>query len=710
MDQNDPVVRIYYGLEDGGFSQQDWNNSFVDVNGGSPVVLGDFNLTITGLTPGERYYFRAFAQSADGVDWSSGDPEVISCLLGYWRMDETNGSVLIDSIAPFHNAGLSVLEENRTRTTGYLGRGIYLSGNPDYVNLDLNNTGYLEQSFDGRSVSIWIKPDQEFYTGPTVTKYESLVGYYNFDNQVGSKVNDLSINESLADLINGSSLTSGQYGQSLNLDGTNDKVTIPTSGGMASLNQGSHTISMWIKPNQVNTGTYTAGRLHAHGFLRGIDNIYYTNIETMLALTPSGSNYLTSGPGNRAGFNNDSDYRNAGIGITRNDQYLSLFNGVFFAPSTGTYQWEIRGNDDRGTIWLDLDQDGVFEINGDFGSEQLVYQPQCCGTKSTNINLVSGYYRIAIAHGEGGGGSNQEAYFKTPGGGPTSLTKIKPSDQPTLFMTENQKTIMSRGDLRLLFDGDNNLVYEHADQSGSVTVSTANPINQGNWVHVAVSVDYDAGKLALYQDGQLSNETFLSNGAPIELSSAIPWVMGGNQVTWGDFFQGQIDDLRFYSSSLSPTEIMDIFNNDVSGSSPAARKNQVLYDEGTQNTGLSIALDDQGIVQARIGDQGSVSTVFSENSIRDGAWHHLVVTFGDSPKAFKMYLDGQLMNQPVIHSSGVISLHLDDPSLGAISGSLPEWFYKGFLDDLEFMSEVWMQLRSSMFLRVILPTTDISTS
>ena len=226
---------------------------------------------------------------------------------------------------------------------------------------------------------------------------------------------------------------------------------------MASLNQGSHTISMWIKPNQVNNGTYTEGRLHAHGFLRGIDNIYYTNIETMLALTPSGSNYLTNGPGNRGlDFNNNSDYRNAGIGITRNNNYLSLFNGVFFAPSTGSYQWEIRGNDDRGTIWLDLDQDGAFEINGDFGSEQLVYQPQCCGTKSTNINLVSGYYRIAIAHGEGGGGSNQEAYFKTPGGGPTSLTKIKPSDQPTLFMTENEKTIMSRGDLRLLFDGDNN--------------------------------------------------------------------------------------------------------------------------------------------------------------------------------------------------------------------------------------------------------------
>ena len=50
----------------------------------------------------------------------------------------------------------------------------------------------------------------------------------------------------------------------------------------------------------------------------------------MLALTPSGSSYLTNGPGNRGlDFNNNGDYRNAGIGINRNNNYLSLFNGIF---------------------------------------------------------------------------------------------------------------------------------------------------------------------------------------------------------------------------------------------------------------------------------------------------------------------------------------------------------------------------------------------
>ena len=33
------VVRVYYGLEDGGFNPIDWNNSFVLVDGDSPVQL-----------------------------------------------------------------------------------------------------------------------------------------------------------------------------------------------------------------------------------------------------------------------------------------------------------------------------------------------------------------------------------------------------------------------------------------------------------------------------------------------------------------------------------------------------------------------------------------------------------------------------------------------------------------------------------------------
>ena len=316
-DLTNPTIRIYYGLEDGGFSANDWNHSFVDVNGGAPVSLGDFNATISGLVPGLRYYFRALAQSADGMDWSSGDPEVGQGLMGYWRMDETNGSMVIDALSPFRHAELLANDFNQSRSKGYRANSIYFDGFSTRVNLDANNTDFLEESFDGRSVSLWLKAERDFYTGPQVVGYENLEGYYSFDQEISSNVNDLSINESTGNLLNGSSLQSGQFGQSVYLDGSNDQVMIPTRGTMAILNQDSYTVSMWIKPNVSNIGTYTEGQLHAHGFLRGIDDTYYTNIETMLGLTPSGSNFLTNGPGGRGlDFNNDNDYRNAGIGLS----------------------------------------------------------------------------------------------------------------------------------------------------------------------------------------------------------------------------------------------------------------------------------------------------------------------------------------------------------------------------------------------------------
>ena len=147
---------------------------------------------------------------------------------------------------------------------------------------------FFEQSFDGRSVSLWLKPTVDFYSGPAVVKYDDLVGYYPFDEQVGISTKDLSINESQGVMTNGASLQARTTRTSSFVDGLNDKVTI-ASGSMASLNQDSHTISMWVMPNASNSAPYTEGRLNTHGFC-AIDNNYYTNIETMLALTPSGSN------------------------------------------------------------------------------------------------------------------------------------------------------------------------------------------------------------------------------------------------------------------------------------------------------------------------------------------------------------------------------------------------------------------------------------
>ena len=79
-DLNEPMVTVYYGNENGGFDKNGWDNS-IEVAGGQSVGLGEFNATIDGLIPGQNYYFRTFAESDDGEDWSSGDPQVIDDLL-----------------------------------------------------------------------------------------------------------------------------------------------------------------------------------------------------------------------------------------------------------------------------------------------------------------------------------------------------------------------------------------------------------------------------------------------------------------------------------------------------------------------------------------------------------------------------------------------------------------------------------------------------
>ena len=686
FDSTQPSLKIYWGNEDGGFDPLKWDGS-VDVAGGAAQGMGEFNATVSGLLPGETYYFRAFASSADGSDWSNGDPQVRESLVSYLRFDESNGTHAFDSSPWEHNASVHANAPNATRPDGFAGRALPFDGKDDWLNLDANSTGFLAQSFDGRSVSFRLRPVSKVYSGPAFTRYEQLAAYYPMDEGTGSILVDLGVEKLDGDLFGSPAWTSAQFGQGLDLDGNNDIGDLSAQGTLRDLHKNSYTISLWVNSDTDSSGSdYTQGQLYAHGFMEAIQNEYFTDIENMFALTPSGTSTLTNGPGNRGlDFNNDNDYRNAGIGITRNNNYLSLFNGVFHAKVSGPYGWEIRGNDDRGTIWIDLDQDGKFETNGNKGNEQMVYQPQCCGTQSTVINLDAGYYAIAIAHGEGGGGSNQEAYFYTPaGGGATTRTKIKPTDYPDLFLTSNERTLLKRGPMRLSMDGNNTIYYTHGNLASQVTVDSNQSLGQGNWTHVAIVADYNSSSLRFYFNGVKTDEQLLPEGDPIDLLATEKWRLGGTNQVFNDYFDGKVDDLRFYQTDLNGSEILAIYQDDLNSAVPAGYQQQILYDEGTSASGLTIALD-SGILKAKIAEGIGSVELADDTSISDDQWHHVILTFGDSPKTMKLYVDGSLKAGPGLLLDSTISLHQETPSFGMTQGTsqYPAFgFFKGQLDDL----------------------------
>ena len=680
-----PSVRVYYGNENAGFDSSAWD-SWVDVSSGNPLGLGEFNASVTGLIPGETYFFRTFATSADGVDWSSGDPQVIDDLMSFWRFDEESGFYAYDSTYPGNTAKLEGAENNATRPTGFNAQGVYFDGSSNYLNLDFNSSGYLANSFEGRTVSFRFKPTAKVYAGPALTKYTDLAAYFPFDEGTGASASDLSVNQLTGTGSGGFSWGTGNAGQAINLDGVDDSLTLETQGVLKELHKKSYSISLWVNPDNAAVGKYTAGQLNAFGFKVSMSDAYFSSTDILFSLTPSGASLLTSGPsGTGLAFDNDTHFRDAGLGINQNDNYMSLFSGVFQAKEAGTYTFETRGNDNRGVLWFDLDQDGIFEAAGNLGNEKVL-DAGYPNNQSNSVALSPGYYSIALVHGERTGGSSVQLYFSTPSSnsGPTSLSLVNPSVHSDLFLTQNSYSLLKRGPFSLVMDGNNTLSFTHATASQSVSVSSTVPMGQSNWTHVGVVVDNNSSLIKLYQNGVMVSQNTLPEDSPINLLATETWKLGGTSAIEKDYFNGSVDDLRFYQSALNDAEMNATFNDDLTGAVPAGYANQTLYDEGTSLSGLGIALEGN-LIKARVGENGSLAEVSSSVNVKDDQWHHVIVTFGDSPKTLKLYLDGTLQGNPALLDYPMISLHAEMPTFGAVTGTSQfAGFgnYKGDLDEL----------------------------
>ena len=185
---------------------------------------------------------------------------------------------------------------------------------------------------------------------------------------------------------------------------------------------------IWVWPVKLLAGEYPINNALRHtGYHKKPDaDMYLDNNGGLMAMAPYGAALLTDGPGGRGlDFNSDQDFIDTGA-IGRYDEHMSLFFGCFNAPVSGNYEFRNAGDDDRCGIWLDLDQDDVFESSlpglGSNRGEQLSWEDG--GTKTVYLDV--GSYMFAVTHGEYGGGSRVDVRFKTPAMGGQVI--IKPSD------------------------------------------------------------------------------------------------------------------------------------------------------------------------------------------------------------------------------------------------------------------------------------------
>ena len=283
-DENPPTVRIFYGTEDHGFDLNAWEHNY-SVNQGNTLSVGVFNATIPGLIQGETYFFRAFAESADGSDWSSGEPEVNEELIAFWRMDEVNGSLVSDSSDPFHDANLTS-DSLSERPAGMSGNAIEFDGVNTLLDLDPANSRYLNEAFDARTFSAWLSLDPNLYTGPQVTRFNDLILYYPLDDESGINTTDLSIRQRLSRIEPLANWISGKFDGGLSFDQISTLLALASDYELEDLHKESFTVSLWIKPTHTSEGIFKEASIDAFQFQFPPSDYYLSSIENLLSRSP----------------------------------------------------------------------------------------------------------------------------------------------------------------------------------------------------------------------------------------------------------------------------------------------------------------------------------------------------------------------------------------------------------------------------------------
>jgi len=112
--------------------------------------------------------------------------------------------------------------------------------------------------------------------------------------------------------------------------------------------------------------------------------------------------------------------------------------------------------------------------------------------------------------------------------------------------------------MKFTIDGNNTIAYTHGNLTGQTTVDSNQSLGQGNWAHLAIVADYNSSSLRFYFNGVKTDEQLLPEGDPIDLLATEKWKLGGTNQVFSDYFDGKVDDLRFYGSDLNDTEVLAI--------------------------------------------------------------------------------------------------------------------------------------------------------
>jgi concanavalin A-like lectin/glucanase superfamily protein/Big-like domain-containing protein/purple acid phosphatase-like protein len=127
-----------------------------------------------------------------------------------------------------------------------------------------------------------------------------------------------------------------------------------------------------------------------------------------------------------------------------------------------------------------------------------------------------------------------------------------------------------------------------------------------SWTHLAAT--YDGSIVRLYVNGSLAGSRAVSGSI---VTSSSPLRIGGNLV-WGEYFRGQIDEVKIYNGALTPSQIQSDMNTPVTPAPGDTVAPSVAMTAPTNGSTVSGTIT----VSAQGSDNVAVSSV---QFLRDGA-------------------------------------------------------------------------------------------
>jgi hypothetical protein len=98
-------------------------------------------------------------------------------------------------------------------------------------------------------------------------------------------------------------------------------------------------------------------------------------------------------------------------------------------------------------------------------------------------------------------------------------------------------------------------------KSDLTTVKSTNPINDDAWHHVVLSRDHLSGEVKIYVDGVFDTSGVMPAGVIGNSFNRI----GGIVNTYGSTFEGYLDEIKIYDTTLDDNSVLKVYNNEVAG-------------------------------------------------------------------------------------------------------------------------------------------------